>query len=162
MNDHGLVVRPPLGSRVLNVVVPLGFAAFVFILVLSAGPEPGATLAEVLIGSTVCLLPGVYIAIRGYRVGVAVTPGTVKITGILWSRTVPRRSVAGIGEIVLPGRPRPVLVPTLRWKRASGRVRASPIMALANNYGHPLSWGRELEDGLARLKRLLAEHDREG
>lgn len=80
---------------------------------------------------------GIVVAVRGFRMAVAVTDDRVVVRGLVTSRSVPVDAVIGVSDTAIP---------QLRWRGANAAEHRSPIVALAD------AWG-----GLARY----AEHNRE-
>lgn len=146
-----MILRPPPILRLVNALPGMLLAGATFTLVLSDDPELGTFRDRLLTWAIMFFLPGIYLAVRAYRMSVALTSDVVRIRGWLWSRTVPRASIVGVG-VVPWWVPIPYYIPTLRWNRPSGGVRSSPMLVL----GVPVSRtviGRR--PGVERLATLM-------
>lgn len=92
---------------------------------------------------------GMWLAVRGYRVGVAVTPAAVIVRGYLWSRTVPRAAVVEVTGF-----------PALRWQGSGPKLRWTPIVAFAD-FGGVLPFVVEHgERQVSQLRRLVVRKRR--
>lgn len=133
-----MIFRPHLVARLANTGLGL---AFIWLGILALKPSSGDSPDLIAAGRILAVMffvPGLYLTPRGYRIRVALTSDSVSIRGFLWSRTVPRPSIVGIGTRSLPGyslgRIIGVSLPVLQWRRrSSGRLRSSPMWALASS-----------------------------
>ena len=116
-------LRPLLITRIANVVGSLLIAAAGVGLWLDDGVEAALLLTGV----------GIWLALRAYWIGVDANDHTVKLRGLLWSRTIE------IGRIR-----RITHVPAVSWTSPGGRPRWSPVFAFADAGG---------------VMRLVAEHN---
>jgi hypothetical protein len=87
---------------------------------------------------------GLALAVRGFRVAVVVVSDRVTVRGLAWSRTVPLAAVVAVSGGTIP---------VLRWRAASRRVRASPILAFMNAFGGMPRYAEHNRESL-RLIRL--------
>jgi hypothetical protein len=114
-----LVLRPLPVTRVANSVPGLVLVAMAAVLLTDLdNPElSDIPVAVPILFSVVIALPGIVLAVRGYRLGVLCTDDTVIVRGYLRTYRVPRVSV-----IVLDGS-------VLIWRGPDGRTMRKLILA---------------------------------
>jgi hypothetical protein len=135
-------VRPLVISRVLNalawvVVAGLGVDGWLGIGLGRAGEVTGVACLAVV---------GMYLAGRAYRAGVVLEPEAILVRGFIRTRRIPRAQVTEITEY-----------PAVRWKRADGKARWSPIFVFFDEL-RTLPFIRRHNE--ASIQRLQAWDDR--
>lgn len=81
---------------------------------LESGQSSGVKLA----GSIGLALVAVCLAVRGYRAGASYGPDGIVVRGFFATRRIPKARIVAITEL-----------PAVRWTRADGKARWSPIFA---------------------------------
>ncbi len=90
----------------------------------------------------VCL--GVGVALRCARLGVECRNGTVRVRGLLLTRTVPRGNIDGISSF-----------PALRWRDGADRRRWTPMVFFMSNPGGLDRHRRHVEESVRQLRRWV-------
>ncbi|QNE20121.1 hypothetical protein F1D05_22150 [Kribbella qitaiheensis] len=98
----------------MNAFAWLAVTALVLEPLVTGGLPRGVAIA----GTVGCVLIGVHLAVRGYWAGAVLEPETLVVRGFFRTRRIPKASITGITEF-----------PAVRWKRADGKARWSPIIA---------------------------------
>jgi hypothetical protein len=135
-------VRPLVISRVLNALAWVAVAG----LGIDGWLGIGLGRAGEVAGVAGCLVVGVCLAVRAYRAGVVLEPEAILVRGFFRSRRIPRAQVTEITEF-----------PAVRWKRADGRARWSPIFVFLDEL-RTLPFIRRHNE--ASIQRLQAWNDR--
>ncbi|MEV0153402.1 hypothetical protein AB0H57_06615 [Micromonospora sp. NPDC050686] len=144
-SDHRVMILRPLPmTRVAN-SAPGAVLATLAWLPLDPVP-PSTSLADlaVLFACLAASVPGVVLAVRGYRMSVAVAGKVITVRGLLRSRTIRRADVVALTSL-----------PSLRWRRPSGRTVHTPLIMFMEIGPVLRAVAAHNEDCLRRLARAL-------
>ena len=134
MDTTGVVLRPTVTNRVAN--------AFPGVCVMALSVLPlflgsGAELALVLVA-----IPGLVLAVRGYRASAEARQGELVVHGYLRSRAIPRSAIVEVTDSS-----------SVIWTDAGGRKRRTPIMAFSTQPGMLTSVAEHHAECRRRLQR---------
>jgi hypothetical protein len=118
--DHGPnVFRPGALWRSVNSAAGLLIVALGVTLPLA----PAALSGWVVIGSILIVLVGGIVAVRAQFASVAFTSDRVRVRGVLYSRTIPRKQILAVDT--------GLSMPTISWKTSRGMFMMTPLTVLS-------------------------------
>lgn len=149
-----MLLRPSLGNRCGNSLagaIPAGVFGIAAIGALGSGQSSAALGGFVLTGAFIGL------AVRCFRMRVETTVTTLTVHGMFRTRRIARTAIIALdkswtGGAAVPAAASGVRVPSVRWREADGRIRTTPIWALAASRRELGRWRRSAALQLQRLQ----------
>lgn len=149
-----MLLRPPLGNRCGNSLTG-AIPAAVFTIATVGALGSGQLLAAV--GGFILTAASTSLAVRCFRLRVETTSTALAVHGIFRTRRIARNAIASIDKswtsyAAVPAAASGVNVPSIQWRDVDGRIRTTPIWALATSRRELGKWRRSATLQLQRLQ----------
>jgi hypothetical protein len=152
-----MLLRPSSGGRVANSLAG-AVPAVVFAIGTVGALSSGRALAAM--GGLALTAAFTTLGVRSFQMRVETTSATLTVHGLLRTRRIARDTIVGVNttwtsyaaalSMASGGK-----VPSVRWRRTSGRIRETPIWALAVNSRGPARWRSQTEAQYRQLQKWV-------